>query len=150
MNIINIGIKSQYDNANWTWPKKEKSSYEKGLAMNDENCKPKSLLLGLMSISIWCDQNLLSYSSFLPWPQTPVFKNPLNQTLEERVEKQVICRYLLGLLQVHPLWMACPAHVIFMMTGKWDTIISPHAKSLKPLSDFNSSSLPLQTLLRTL
>lgn len=40
MNIINIRIKSQNDNADWTGPKKkEKSSYEKGQATNDENCK---------------------------------------------------------------------------------------------------------------
>lgn len=50
-----------------------------------------------------------------------MFKNPLGQTLEERVEKQLICWSLLGLLQVRPLWMACSAHVTFMMTGKWDT-----------------------------
>lgn len=43
--------------------KKEKSNYEKGMDMNNENCKPKTIIrINIKSSLIWCDENLLAYS----------------------------------------------------------------------------------------
>lgn len=80
----------------------------------------KSLLLGWMSISIWYDQNVLPYSSFLPWHQCAEKSHSI-----KRFRKELKNKWFVGLLRVHPLWMVCPAHVIFMMTGKWDTSYHP-------------------------
>lgn len=146
MNIINIRIKSQNDNANRTGPKKRKRAVmRKGWPRMMITVSTKSLLLGWMSISIWCDQNLLSCSSFLPWHQCAEKCHSI-----KRLRKELENKWFVGLLQVHPLWMVCPAHVIFMMTGKWDTSYHPMQSHSKRFWILNSGSFPLLTLLRAL
>lgn len=137
MNIINIRIKSQNDNANRTGPKKRKRAVmRKGWPRMMITVSTKSLLLGWMSISIWCDQNLLSCSSF--FALTPVcWKMPLNQTLEERVGKQVICRFTPGSSIMDGLSCSCYIYD----DREVGHIISPHAKSLEALLDFKLRQL---------